>query len=219
MPRNHHDALFKAVFSQPEQAAAHLSAVLPTEVTRHLDFDHLRHSPGSFVDEELSDRHTDLLFEVAGRWDAEGDALVYVLFEHQSSPDPLMPFRLLGYLTRIWQHWLDRHPRARTLPLVIPVVLYHGGERWSVPSDFASLVDAPDEVRSDLASWLVDFRYLLEDLQQVDDDELRGRALGRMSLLLMKHASDGRLWERLCLRGSPCSRRCSRSRVCGPSSS
>jgi len=132
MPRNHHGALFKAVFSQPEQAAAHLRAVLPTEVTRHLDFDHLRHSPGSFVDEELSDRHTDLLFEVAGRGDAEGDALLYVLFEDQSSPDPLMPFRLLGYLTWIWQHLLDRHPRARTLPLVIPVVRYHGGERWSV---------------------------------------------------------------------------------------
>ncbi|MEN0063786.1 MAG: Rpn family recombination-promoting nuclease/putative transposase [Myxococcota bacterium] len=196
MPRNHHDALFKAVFSQPEQAAAHLRAVLPSEVTRHLDFDHLRHAPGSFVDEELSDRHTDLLFEVESRWGDES-AFVYLLFEHQSSPDPLMPFRLLGYLVRIWQHWLGQYPRARALPIVVPVVLYHGGERWNVPSDFASLIDAPDEVRHDLASWMVDFRYLLEDLRGVEDDELRGRALGRMALLLMKHASDGRLWERL----------------------
>lgn len=38
---------------------------------------------------------------------------------------------------------------------------------------------------------------MLEDLGEVDDDELRGRALGRMALLLTKYASEGQLWDRM----------------------
>ena len=46
-----------------------------------------------------SGRHTDLLFSVA--WRGGGEALVYLLFEHQSTSDGLMAFRILRYLVRI----------------------------------------------------------------------------------------------------------------------
>ena len=32
-------------------------------------------------------------------------AFVYVLIEHQSSPDPMMPLRMLRYVMRIWERW------------------------------------------------------------------------------------------------------------------
>jgi hypothetical protein len=34
-----------------------------------------------------------------------GEALVYVLLEHQSTFDPRMPLRLLQYLVRVWEAW------------------------------------------------------------------------------------------------------------------
>jgi len=195
VPRNHHDALFKAVFSQPDQAAAHLRAVLPAEVLRHLDLSELRRSPGTFVDEELSERHSDLLFEALT---TSGElALVYVLFEHQSSVEPLMPFRLLEYMVRVWRHWLGEHRNAPRLPVIVPLVVYHGRERWNAPTGFGALLDLSDDARSDLAPWLVELRYVLQELGRVTDDDLKGRALGRMALLLAKHHHDGELWRRL----------------------
>ena len=187
--------MFKAVFTQPDQAASHLRWALPPEVVRHLDLAKLREGPGEFIDDELSASHTDLLLETAT---TRGEpVLVYLLWEHQSTPESWTPFRNLAYLVRIWQRWLDANPGATRLPVILPVVLYHGAERWRAPLRFAELLDLTEAARADLARWLVDFRHVFVDLGEIDDEALQGRALGRMALLLMKHARDGNLWERL----------------------
>ncbi len=95
-----HDALFKYVFSQPEHAASELRAVLPAELSMRIDWSSLELQPTSFVDERLSGRQADVLFMLRcqGR-----KTYLYVLLEHQSTPDALMAFRLLRYLVRIWE--------------------------------------------------------------------------------------------------------------------
>jgi hypothetical protein len=55
------------------------------DVRRQLDLATLEVLPGSFVDEELRHAHADLLY--ATRTADGREALVYVLFEHQSSFD------------------------------------------------------------------------------------------------------------------------------------
>jgi hypothetical protein len=81
-----HDAVFRQVFGVPANAASQLRAVLPADVAARLDLGKLALVPGSFVDEALRWRHSDLLFTapLGGR-----DAFVYLLIEHQSSDDPL----------------------------------------------------------------------------------------------------------------------------------
>src|SRR5687767_10926302 len=102
-----HDSLFKSVFSQVEHAAGMLRSVLPPELVQHIDFATLALRPGSFVDEALKERYTDLLFsaQVGGR-----PTLFYFLIEHQSTQEDLMGFRLLRYEVRIWEGWLKEHP-------------------------------------------------------------------------------------------------------------
>ncbi|MEZ4468949.1 MAG: Rpn family recombination-promoting nuclease/putative transposase [bacterium] len=75
------------------------------------------------------------------------EAPVYLLFEHQSTPEPLMPFRLLRYMLRIWG--------AGTLPTptpigshLIPSVLYHGAEAWTAPLAFEELIDLPPDLEA-----------------------------------------------------------------------
>jgi predicted transposase/invertase (TIGR01784 family) len=189
MSSSPHDALFKAVFGQPEHARGALRAVLPAEVVDALDWRTLAPCPGSFVDPALAGRHTDLLFSVA--WRGSGEALVYALFEHQSTSDDRMPLRLLTYLVRIWERWLADHPRAVTLPVIVPVVLYHGEAPWSAPLSFDALFEVPAAARAALAPHLVRFAYLLDDLSHVPDDALRARAmtaLGRVVEICLKHA-------------------------------
>jgi len=184
-----HDALFSAVLGQPEHARGALRSVVPAAVAEALDWASLARCPGSFIDPALRGRHTDLLFSLA--WHRGGDALVYLLFEHQSTSDERMAFRLLRYQIRIWERWLADHPRAKLLPPIVPIVLYHGARPWAAPVAFDALLDVPDPVRAALAPHLVRFSYLVDDLSEISDDQLRARAmtaLGQLVEVCFKHA-------------------------------
>ena len=90
------------------------------------------------MDAELRSRHTDLLFRVSlsGR-----EARLYLLYEHQSTPPPLMPFRLVAYAVRIWEAWLNENPGATGLPAILPVVLHHGEAGWTAARSLEDLYD------------------------------------------------------------------------------
>jgi len=187
-----HDALFKAVFGEPEHARGALRAIVPAPLAEALDWSTLTLRPGSFVDVALSLQHTDLLYSATSR--DRGQALVYLLFEHQSAPptEELMVYRLLRYQVRIWERWRADHPKDKTLPVIMPVVMYHGLRPWSEPMAFDSLFAVPSGVRPAIEPYLVRFTYLLHDLSQISDDELRDgamrTALAKLAVMCFKHA-------------------------------
>jgi hypothetical protein len=205
-----HDALFKAIFSDPETAAAELRSALPAAVADRIDFSTLRVEAGSFVDEELRFRHCDLLFSarVAGR-----DALVYVLFEHQSSSDPLMALRMLRYVVRIWDVVLEREPGRTSLPLVVPVVLHHGERPWSGATQIADLVDLAEDGRVSLSPFVPRFGFAVDDLAVLSDAALLVRPLpaaAKLALAALRDVRDAtdlvawiRGWPRSCNRSWP----------------
>jgi predicted transposase/invertase (TIGR01784 family) len=186
-----HDALF----GQPEHARGALRAVVPPVLAEALDWQTLALRPGSFVDAALTHQHTDLLY--SAMWRDGGEALVYLLFEHQSTPptEGLMAYRLLRYQDRIWERWRTDHPKARTLPMIIPIVMYHGVTPWAEPRSFADLLDVPAGVRPAVEPYLVQFTYVLHDLSEISDDELREgairTALARLVAMCFKHARTG----------------------------
>jgi predicted transposase/invertase (TIGR01784 family) len=171
-----HDALFKATFSQVERAAEELRHVLPPELLARVDLASLSLESGSFVDEALRERHTDLLFSL--RLDGR-DARIYLLFEHQSGPDPWMPLRLLRYMLRIWESCVAGG--ATLLPVVIPVVLHHGSAGWRAPTRFEALFDLPPEA----AELTPHFRFLLDDLGIQSEAALFGRAASACTRLVL----------------------------------
>ncbi|MEZ4475245.1 MAG: Rpn family recombination-promoting nuclease/putative transposase [bacterium] len=167
-----------------------MQAILPSALVARLDFAGLRVEPGSFVDEELSQRHADLLYAVPYR--DGGEALVYLLFEHQSTPEPLMPFRLLRYMLRIWERWHTAHPDAHRLPLLIPSVLYHGAEAWTAPLAFEELIDLPPDLEAPLRPFVPHFRCVLDDLSGITDAQLKARSLTALALLVLVCLRDAR---------------------------
>ncbi len=144
---NPHDKLFKAGFSDPATAAAFLREQLPPAVCAHIDWDHMELEPGSFVSTQMRERHSDLLFSAPF---ADSKAFVYLLFEHQSSFDPWMGLRLLEYMQLIWQGYLKKHPEARALPVILPVVLAQNDRVWEVKTQFADLLELPADLRAEL---------------------------------------------------------------------
>jgi hypothetical protein len=150
---------------------------------------------------ELAQRHSDLLYSVPTTSGTE--ALVYVLFEDQSTVDPWMPFRLLSYVVRIWEKHLRDHPATTTLPPVIPVVLHHGatGARWTAARRLSELLDGTPDLLHALAPYLPDFAFVLDDLGAHGDEVLRLRAmtaLGRAALWALESSRQpGRVLEQL----------------------
>ncbi|MEZ4238744.1 MAG: Rpn family recombination-promoting nuclease/putative transposase [Myxococcota bacterium] len=187
-----HDALFRFAFTQPAVAAAHFRAALPVVVAEAARWETLELVPGSFVDEELVQVHSDVLHRVALH--GGGELWLYVLFEHQSTVDALMPWRMLRYLVRIWERWHEaRH--GPSLPFVVPLVLYHGdakpldGTLWTSRRCFA-------KVRCGIAllPHIPRLQAVPQDLSVVPDEALRGVALREAVLLAFKHAQHGTVW-------------------------
>ncbi len=127
--------------------------------------------PRSFVDEAFSWRHTDLLFTALF---ADRPALVYVLFEHQSTVDPRMPFRLLRYMIRIWEaHLAPRTLDAAKLPVIMPLVLHHGEGGWRAAVAFEDLLDIDAELLAEIGAYVPRFRFVLDDLAATTDEAIR----------------------------------------------
>ena len=123
--------------------------------------------------------------------------LLYLLFEHQSTDDPLMAFRLLRYMVRIWDEHLRDHPGATRLPAILPLVLHHSPDGWTSPTDFHALLDLDLDLDAAalllVAAHVPSFRFLLDDVSAESDEDLRARAmtaLGRLVLFCLRHARE-----------------------------
>lgn len=172
-----HDALFKYAFSDAEEAATLLRGVLPSSLGKTVDWTTLRMVPGTYVDEELSSRYSDILYEAKS---GARSVLFYLLVEHQSTVVWFMAFRMLRYLTRIWDRWLKAHPKARRLPQVVPVVVYAGEGPWDAPTELEGLIEG------DSVAWSPRMRFLLDDLTQLSEPELARRNLSVFAELAVR---------------------------------
>ena len=69
--------------------------------------------------------------------------------------------------------------------------MYHGVTPWSEPRLFDALLDVPAGVRPAVAPYLIQFAYLLNDLSEIPDDELRNgamlTALAKLATICLKH--------------------------------
>ena len=175
-PANPHDRFFRELAADPETAAGLLENFLPPEVRPLLDVGSLEIQKDSFVEPDLRAYYSDLLYRVGL---AGLPSYVYLLFEHKSHPDRLVHVQVLKYMKPIWE---DR--RERPLPVVIPIVVYHGRAPWPFDPQFSKVFPSPDPA---LRPYFPDFRIVLADLGQYSDEEIRGAVITRTFLLLLKH--------------------------------
>ena len=127
-----HDKLFRTVFADHGEAAALLRAHLPESLARDLRWSTLTLQDRSFVDPDLRDTESDLLFSIRRKAGAP-PAWLYVLLEHQSRPDRWIRFRLLKYCCRIWDRSRRQFPRERRLRPIVPLVFYQGPAAGATP--------------------------------------------------------------------------------------
>jgi predicted transposase YdaD len=176
-----HDNMVHAVLRDSAEATSFLQAHLPQDVSQGLNWATLRLHDRSFVDEDLLESESDFLYEIE-RVSGEESVMLYILVEHQSTPDRWIRFRLLKYCCRIWDLNLTERPTPSELRPIVPLVFYQGERTWSYSSEFADLF--AESVRD----WpgVPRFSHGLIDQSGMRPEELQGELKARlMQLLLM----------------------------------
>lgn len=177
-----HDKFFKMAMKNKRVAQEFFEAHLPKDILSLVDLSKLELTSESYIDDLRKTSIADMLFKT----EMHGSEMyLYLVVDHQSRPDKLMPFRMLKYVCNIIDQHLKETGEQR-IPLVLPFVLYHGKEIWHHSTTLQDLVDAPKNLVEDY--FLKPF--FLIDLNQIEDAKIKERIwLGAMELTL-KHIFD-----------------------------
>lgn len=186
-----HDAFVKRVLGKPEHARDFLRLHLPPEVVAHLDMTTLRTAKESFVGKSLRQYFSDLVFHLQS---VTGEPVgVYLLLEHKSASHPQVNLQILRYMMALWRRHQDKKQKPALLPVVVPLVLYHGSQRWQ-PKPLAELIALPAEpFRAYVPQWRTEFC----DVQRLDLDRLHHQVVVQATLLMLRHIFDPRMQGKL----------------------
>ena len=155
-----HDRLFKKALGIEIYMAEFLEVVLPEELTERFAFSTLRGNKDSFIDEESREHRTDLLFDLELA-DGEGTGYVYCLFEHKSYQEKWTALKLLDYMVRIWREDTEENDE---LPVILPIVFYHGEVGWNAPASLQDLA-GPGIKAGD--NFFPDYEFILLDMDEL----------------------------------------------------
>jgi predicted transposase/invertase (TIGR01784 family) len=180
---NIHDSFFKQALSDPGLAGTFLREHLPPAVADLLGPEVPEAVAGSFVDEDLRQHHSDVLFRMHLR--SGSDAFAYVLMEQKSSPDPGARLQLLRYVVRLLTDWYGQNKQRLPLPPVVPLLVHQGPEGWELSCEFTDLFGAVPE---SLRPYLPSFRHALVDLGPMEDHTLSAEVRLRAFLKALKYS-------------------------------
>ena len=191
---NPHDKVFRETLNNLETARSFLQHFLPDNVLGLMDLSNLEICKDSFIEKELSDYYSDMLYRVML---SGTPGYVYVLFEHKSYYDQYVHLQLLEYMVKIWRLFIKQQKKKQKqgLPIVIPLLICHGKRsRPQNTARFSSLFTGPVE---ELSGYVPDFNFDLHDLTRLTDKEIKGTVMARVVLLLFKHVFDPDLLDKL----------------------
>lgn len=153
---------------------------LPEDIQKSIDLNNLKFQSRAHIDSVRKESIVDVLYKTTVK---EQAAYLYLLLEHQSTPDELMAFRLLKYSCNIMEEHL-KNAKKKRLPLVYPMVLYHAKRPYPYSTDIKDIIDAPRT--------LIDQYFLkpfqLIDLSQIDDEKLKQRSWSGAMNIALKYA-------------------------------
>ncbi|MBG6243097.1 MAG: Rpn family recombination-promoting nuclease/putative transposase [Candidatus Symbiopectobacterium sp. Dall1.0] len=173
-----HDSLFKKFLSDIAVARDFLEVHLPPHLRERCDFSTLAMESGSFIEDDLRTQCSDMLYSVQTK---AGKGYIYTLIEHQSRPEKLMAWRLTRYSMAAMQRHLEQG--NDTLPVVIPLLFYHGTTSpYPYSTQWLDCFADPE-----LAESVYTQPFPLVDITAMSDDEILSHRRVALLELVQKH--------------------------------
>jgi predicted transposase/invertase (TIGR01784 family) len=148
-PSKPHDRYVKDLLSHHDAAVAFLQQALPQNIAALLDIQMLQHTHASYTTQELQEYISDIVLRVP-ILDSNNEAEVTVLIEHKSYKDRKLPFQLLSYVAAGYQQQLKN---GKTLHVIIPIVYYHGKQKWDIPALADYFPSVPEAILKYVPQW------------------------------------------------------------------
>ncbi|HGJ5876530.1 MAG TPA: Rpn family recombination-promoting nuclease/putative transposase [Arsenophonus sp.] len=173
-----HDAVFRKFLSEKETAKDFFDIWLPDEIKVLCQLDSIKVESGSFVDSEMKNYQSDILYSVKT---TKGKGYIYLLIEHQSTPDKLMAWRLMRYCMAAMQKHLEAGHKQ--LPLVFPI-LFYCGEKSPHPysTDWLDCFSGRD-----IAEKIYTKPFKIVDVTTLEDGEIMQHRRMALLTLIQKH--------------------------------
>jgi len=185
---------------------------LPDHIVNNLNLSTVQLERKSFINNQLKGSQSDLLYKIKT---IDNKLLfIYILLEHKSSIDRWVLFQLLGYIVQIGdrERMINKVKRKRKreenkannrpenegieteyLTPVIPIIVYHGPEHWECSKNLSKLYKGNDLYKD----FLPDFNFLVINLHNYDETQIKGIVYLQVALLVMKYFFSDELFNKL----------------------
>lgn len=176
-----HDNFIRSILANKKIARDYFKKYLPAFVSKQLDFSTLTQLTDTYLSDSLKKSMSDIVYSCR-RKDGKGFVKVSLLIEHKSYPDKYTSIQIGGYIFSALQ---KQAQNKEPLSLVIPVLLYHGREKWQ----YHTLSNLFENLDEDWKRYLPDFEYIYNDLGALTDaqvETLNNKFL-TASFLALKH--------------------------------
>ena len=180
-----HDRFFKKMMVNNQVAKEFFMTHLPAEVLEVIDLNCLELQPTSYIDDHCRESISDILFKTR----IKGyEAYLYLMVDHQSQPDKWMPWRVMKCTCNVID---QKMTTDHVIPLVIPLVVYHGKRSWLYSRDIKDLVSGPKEL---IDTYFLK-PFLLVDLNKIEDEILKEHAWSGIMDMAMKYIYVRDMWN------------------------
>ncbi len=173
-----HDKLFREVFSNPEVTIDLFKHHLPPEIFKKIDTKNLQLTNKSFITEEYSDKHSDLVYKTKING---ANGYIYTLLEHQSTNDKHMGIRLLEYNVQLMRQHMKENKTTKA-PIILNILIYAGKKAYTGPKNMLEIFEKPE-----LAKELMFREIHVIDLQSSKDEEIIKDEQAAFVELLLKY--------------------------------
>ncbi len=170
-----HDKFVKASFSDPDRAISFFEQFLPVSVLNHVNIKSLKVLNESYIQEDLTEHFSDIVFEVQC---ANEPIDLVLLFEHKSTPDKNVMIQVGHY---IYSHWIKCINEKKPIKLIIPIIYYQGTQKWKKPK----LTEHFTYLNDDLIQYLPDFETIFISLNTLSDENIASIRNGMMAAAIM----------------------------------
>lgn len=181
---NPNDKFFKAAFSMITIARPLITTFLNKDLLDKLDLETLEIDPNSYINDELKETFSDLVWSCRLKGNNEQCKIAFLL-EHKSYKSAYPHFQINDYQRGAWNTQIGA--KQKPVP-IIPIVFYHGKEKWMYEA-FDSYFGT---VEPEIMRFLPCFDYILINLTDYSDAQIKSlhSIFLQKTLLAFKHYWD-----------------------------
>lgn len=191
LPRGHisqaQDQGAKVIFENPELMAQLLKDYVPIEALKNIKAEDIEDVSERFVPLNQEGKESDVIKRVRLE---NVPFFIISLVEHKAQVDFRAPFKMLQYITLVWDDYekeanrTDKGAGKRKdfcYPPVLPIIYYEGTGRWTAAMNMKERVYMPEI----FGKYIPDFEYELISVRDYSPQELigKGNALALIMLI------------------------------------